>query len=399
MSFGQRFLEEWAFEPDLTYLNHGTVGATPRVVQRAQQAIREEMERQPSRFLLRDVGAHTSNTRTRPRALLREAADRVAAFLGARGDDLVFVDNVTTGVNAIVQSFPLEPGDDVLVSDLGYGGVTNAAKLAVRRAGATLTVAQVPRPITNAAMVADAIVNAAGPRTGLAIVDHIAAQTALILPVADIVARLRAKGVTVIVDGAHVPGSIALDITAIDADYYVGNLHKWMWTPISSGVLWAPPSRQAGLHCAITSWGLDGTFAEDFDTPGTRDASAHLAAPAAIDFMERLGVDAIRQWNHQLAWDAAQFLSAEWGVAFDPPESMVPTMATVRLPASLGQTQQDAQALRDRLLFEHRIEAPVMAMGGQLWVRVSAQIYNDMTDIERLGATVRRMAADPRACR
>jgi isopenicillin-N epimerase len=392
MQFGRQFLSEWALEPGLTYLNHGTVGATPRVVQRAQQAIREEMERQPSRFLLRDLGAHTSNTRTRPRPYLREAADRVAGFLGATGDDLVFVDNITMGANAVLQSFPLEPGDEILVSDLGYGGVTNAATLAARRARATLTTAVVPRPITNAAMVTEAFESAVGPRTRIAIVDHVAAQTALILPVADIIARLRARGVAVIVDGAHVPGAIALDIESIGADYYIANLHKWMWTPISSGILWAPPARQAGLHCAITSWGLDGSFAEEFDTPGTRDSSAHLAAPAAIDLMERLGVDAIRSWNHRLAWDAAQYLTSAWGTTFDPPETMVPTMVTVRLPEALGSTQAEAQALRDRLLFEHRIEAPIHDASGQLWVRVSAQIYNDMSDIEQLASTILGLA-------
>ena len=127
MSFGRQWLREWSFEPDLIYLNHGTVGATPRVVQRAQQAIREEMERQPSRFLLRDVGALTANTRTRPRPWLREAADRVATFLGARGDDLVFVDNVTTGVNAILQSWPLERGTHQVRARDARGRVAEAS--------------------------------------------------------------------------------------------------------------------------------------------------------------------------------------------------------------------------------------------------------------------------------
>jgi isopenicillin-N epimerase len=391
MTFGRPFLSEWSFEPDLIYLNHGTVGATPRVVQRAQQAIREEMERQPSRFLLRDVGAHTSNTRTRPRPWLRDAADRVAPFLGAKGDDLVFVDNVTTGANAILQSWPLERGDEVLVSDLAYGGVVNATKYAAGRAGATVRTAVVPRPITNAAMVAEAFEAAVTDETRLAIVDHIAASTALILPVADIVRRLRARGVVVIVDGAHVPGAIPLDIESIGADYYIANLHKWMWTPISSGILWAVPARQVSLHCPMASWGFEGSFHEKFDTPGTRDASTHLAAPAALDFMESLGVEAVQAYNHRLAWDAARHLTAQWGTTFDPPESMVPTMATVRLPERLGSTTADATEIRDRLLFEHRIEAPVHALGGALWLRVSAQIYNDMSDIERLGSTIVRL--------
>jgi isopenicillin-N epimerase len=390
--FGRAFLSEWGFEADLTYLNHGTVGATPRVVLRAQQAIREEMERQPSRFVLRDLGAHTSLSRTRPRAHLREAADRVARFLGARGDDLVFVDNVTTGANAVVQSFPLEPGDEILVSDLGYGGVTNAALYGARRAGATVKTVVMPYPIASAEPTIEAFDAAVGPRTRLAIVDHVAAQAALVLPIAAIVARLKARGVAVLVDGAHVPGAIGLDIEAIGADYYIANLHKWLWAPMSSGILWAAPARQAGLQSPIASWGLDAGFHQSFDTPGTRDATAHLSAPAAIDFMESLGVEAVQTWNHQLAWQAAHQLAGLWGTRFDPPETMVSTMATVRLPEALGATAAEARALRDRLLFEHRIEVPVHAAHGALWTRVSAQIYNDTSDIERLGSTVTAIA-------
>jgi isopenicillin-N epimerase len=392
MQFGRRFLSEWMFEDGLIYLNHGTVGATPRMVMAAQQAIREDMARQPSRFVLRDLGAHTSMTRTRPRPYLREAADRVGAFLGARGDDLVFVDNVTTGVNAVAQAFPLAPGDEILVSELGYGGVTNAAIHAARRAGATVNTAVMPYPITGPDMVADAFEAAVGSRTKLAIVDHVTAQTALLLPIAEIVRRLQARGVAVLVDGAHVPGAIPLDIESIGADYYVGNLHKWMWTPISSGILWASPERQATLRAPIASWGFDGTFQEAFDTPGTRDASAHLAAPAAIDLMEQWGVEPIQRYNHRLAWTAAQHLSEAWRQPFDPPESMVATMVTVRLPASLGSTMAEAREVRDRLLFDHHIEAPVHAMKEQLWLRVSAQVYNDMSDIERLAEAVAALA-------
>jgi isopenicillin-N epimerase len=390
--FGRAYRREWGFEDGLTYLNHGTVGATPRVVREVERAIREEMDRQPSRFVLRDLGAHTSLTRTRPRARLRDAADRVARFLGANGDDLVFVDNVTTGANAVVQSFPLEPGDEILVSDLGYGGVTNAAIHGARRAGATVKTVAMPHPIVSDAPIVDAFEHAVGPRTRLAIVDHIAAQTALILPVAAIAARLKARGVAVLVDGAHAPGSIPLAIVSVGADYYVGNLHKWLWTPMGSGILWAAPERQAGLQSPIASWGLDAGFHESFDTPGTRDAAAHLAAPAAIDFMERLGVAAVQAWNHGLAWRGAQFLADAWGTTFDPPEAMVPTMATIRLPEALGSTAAEALALRDRLLFEHRIEVPVHAARGRLWTRISAQIYNDMEDIEQLGAVVTAIA-------
>ncbi len=393
MPFGRAFLAEFPLDPSVTYLNHGTVGVTPRRVAAAQQAIRDEIERQPSRFLLRELTAAATSVgmpRTdTPR--LRVAADAVASFLGARGDDLVFVDNATTGANAVLRSFPFEPGDEVLVTDLGYGGITNAARFAAREQGATLRTVTMPWPFRGESL-ADAIVEAVGVRTRLAIIDHITAESALVLPVAAIVARLQARGVAVMVDGAHAPGSIPVDIAALGADWYVGNLHKWMWVPRSSGILWAKPERQALLQPPVVSWGLDEGFATTFDLPGTRDPSPHLTAPAAIALLHEWGVEAIGRYNHGLAWQAAQYVSQRWDTPFETPEALIGTMVTVTLPASLGSTREDAARLRDALLFEDGIEIPVHAYRDGLRARISAQVYNDMDDIERLAAAIARRA-------
>ncbi|BCS34078.1 isopenicillin-N epimerase [Luteitalea sp. TBR-22] len=393
-AFGRAFLSEFPLDPSITYLNHGTVGVTPSRVLAAQQAIRDEIERQPSRFLLRELHAPATSVgcprEETPR--LRVAAGQVGAFLGAQADDLVFVDNITTGANAVLRSFPFEPGDELLITDLGYGGIAAVARFATREKGAHVTTATMPWPFTPEG-IADAIVEAAGPRTRLAVVDHIAADSALVLPVADIVARLHDKGVAVMVDGAHAPGAIAVDIAAIGADWYVANLHKWMWVPRSSGILWAAPERQASLHPAVISWGLDLGFTTTFDLPGTRDPSAHLAAPAAIALFEELGTEAVRAYNHDLAWQAAHHVSERWGTAFTTPESMIGTMATVTLPASLGTTRDDALRLRDALLLEDGIEIPVHAYRGQLRARISAQVYNDMDDMERLADAILKRAA------
>src|SRR6187401_3213774 len=206
MPFGRAFLDEFPLDPAVTYLNHGTVGVTPRRVLEAQQLIRDQIERQPSRFLLRELTAPATSVGL-PRAempRLRVAAHAVAAFLGAAGDDLVFVDNITTGANAVLRSFPFAPGDEVLVTDLGYGGVTKAAQFAAREKGATVRTVTMPWPASPEAF-ADAIVEAVGPRTRLAVVDHISAESALVMPLADIAQRLRAKGVAVMADGAHAP--------------------------------------------------------------------------------------------------------------------------------------------------------------------------------------------------
>ena len=382
---------EWPLEPRVTYLNHGTVGVTPNRILAAQQAIRDEIERRPSDYLLREL---TSIVVGRPRPdkpRMRQAADAVAEFLGARGDDLVFVDNATTGANAVLRSFPLEPGEEILVTDLGYGGVTQAAAFAARERRGVLRTAVTPYPVRSSAELVDAVVSAIGPKTRLAVIDHITSQSALILPVAEIARQCHARGVAVLADGAHAPGAISFDIPSLGVDWYVANLHKWMWTPRSSGILWAPPERQKDLHPAVISWGLDQGFTAEFDLPGTRDPSAHLAAPAAIAMMRELGVADVQRYNHALVWAGARRLAERWNVQLETPESLVGTMATVVLPESVGRTVDESLDVRDRLLFEHGIEVQLHSFRDRLHARISAQIYNTMDDIERLAEAVLRM--------
>ncbi len=389
MTFGKSMLAEWPLEPGVTYLNHGTVGVTPNRVMAAQREIRDAIERQPSRFMLRELTATSFGRPRNETPRLRAAANVIAAFLGANGDDLVFVDNATTAANAILRSFPFDAGDEVLVTDLGYGGVTRAAIFATRERGATVRTVTMPHPFRAESLV-DAYAAAVGPKTRLAIVDHTTAESGLVFPLRETAARLRAQGVAVLGDGAHAPGSIPVDITSLGVDWYVANLHKWCWTPRSSGILWAPPERQAGLHPTVISWGLDQGFTAEFDMLGTRDPSAHLAAPAALALMLEWGVEAIQRYNHDLAWSGARRLAERWQTSFDVPEALVGTMATVPLPAAMGSTRDEALTLRDGLLFEDQIEVQMHAYRDQIWARISAQIYNDLTDIDRLGAAVAR---------
>ncbi len=390
--YGHRMLREFPLDPAITYLNHGTVGVTPKRALAVQQAIRDEIERQPSRYLLRELTAVRVGGEREEPPRLRQAARAVAEFLGAQGDDLVFVDNATTGAMAVLRSFALAPGDEILVTDLGYGGVTNGARYVARERGAVLRAVRMPFPEVTAEGALEAIAAALGPKTRLALIDHISSETALVLPIHEIAALCRAHGVALLVDGAHAPAAIPLDIPAIGADWYVGNLHKWAFTPRSSGILWAPRERQRGLYPAVISWGLDQGFTTEFDLPGTRDPSPHLAAPAALGLWREWGGEAVMAWNHELAWSAALRLAERWGVAFSTPKAMLGPMATLALPQSLGSTEEDAARLRDALLYEERIEAQVHAGRGRLWVRIAAQIYNEMEDYERLGAAVTRRA-------
>lgn len=384
-------LEHWLLDPEITYLNHGTVGAPPRRVLLKQQALRDEMERQPSRFVLRELNAELPMP-WRHESRLREAIGHVAPFVGARPDDLVFVPNVTTGVNAVLRSVPLAPGDEVVISELAYGGVALAAQAVARDRGAILRTIEMPAPLRDAGDVVDAFVRAITPRTTLVIVDHITAQSALVLPVATIAAECHARGVPVLVDGAHAPGSIAVDIPATGADWYSGNLHKWAHAPRSCGILWAKPEHQGTLRHPIVSWGSGRGFHAEFEHTATIDPTSYLAAPEGIALLREWDFDAVLGYIHGLAVEAGAALAAQWGTTLDAASDMIGSMVTVPLPEEAGSTADEAARLRLALLVEDHIEVPVHAWRGRLWTRVSCQVYNDRSDVDRLAeAVVRRV--------
>ena len=387
--FGHRMRAEWALDLDILYLNHGTVGATPRRVLARQQAIRDEMEKQPASFLLRECSGLVGASRTAP-TLVRLAAAEVADFCGCDGEDLVFVDNATAGVNAVLQSLELCEGDEILVTDHTYGAVTKAAAFFAGRAGARVVTATVPYPRFDRDQVLRSVSQTLSSRTRLAILDHVSSESALVMPLAELAGICHARGVPVLGDGAHAPGAIALDLRSLGVDWYTANLHKWAWAPRSCGILWAARERQPSLHPVVISWGLGQGYTHEFDWVGTRDPSPLLAAPEGIAFMRDLGVEAVQRWNHDLAWQGAQLLCHAWGTGHGIDERCTGTMATVPLPQQLGSSRADAARLRDALLDEEAIEVQVHAWGGQLWVRVSAQIYNEISDFERLAAAVTR---------
>jgi isopenicillin-N epimerase len=389
-------LAEWTLDPGVLYLNHGTVGATPRRVLARQQAIRDEMERQPARFLLRECSGLLGTPRSSP-SRMRLAAAEVAAFCRCDDDDLVFVDNATAGVNAVLQSLDLHEGDEILLTDHTYGAVVKAADFFARRAGARVTTVTVPYPRFDGARLLDAVSNAVTPRTRLAILDHVSSESALVMPLAALAAACHERGVPVLADGAHAPGAIELDVRSLGVDWYTANLHKWAWAPRGCGILWASRERQSALHPVVISWGLGQGFTQEFDWVGTRDPSPWLAAPEGIAFMEELGTEAVRRWNHDLAWEAGRLLGEHWGTRLEVGRASVGTMVTAPLPPEMGATSEDAARLRDALLYEESIEVQMHAWGGRLWVRVSAQIYNEISDFERLAAAVtKRRPGGPR---
>jgi len=382
-------LQHWMLEPECTYLNHGTVGATPRRVLQKQQVLRDEMERQPSRFVLRELGGYMPMP-WRSASRLREASDQVAAFVGARPDDLVFVPNVTTGMNAVLQSLELTAGDEIVLTDLAYGAVVYAAKAVCERSGASVRTVCTEHPVVDPDHIVKAIVAALTPRTRLVVVEHVAPQTSTVLPVAKIASACRARGVPVLVDGAHAPGSRAVDVPSLGVDWYSANLHKWAHAPRGCGFLWASADRQSILHFPVVYWGHNRGFREEFEHTATTDPTSFLAAPEGIAVLREWDFDACVSYMHALAWEAGHLLADRWGTTFGMPRELVGAMATVPLPQHLGTSDEDATRLRLSILLEDRIEVHMFAWRGRVWARVSAQIYNDRADIERLADAVAR---------
>ena len=351
------------------------------------------MEAEPVQFLWR-----------RYEERLEPARAALAGFVGARARDLVFVPNATTGVNAVARSLPLRRGDEVLTTNLDYNACRNALVEVVRRAGATLRIAGVPFPLKSADAAVDAVMSAVTPRTRLAMLDHITSDTALVLPVARIIRELEACGVDTLVDGAHAPGMLTLDLQKLRPAYYTGNLHKWVCAPKGAAFLWAREDKQAGLQPPVISHGNNrpragfSAFQDRFDWVGTMDPTAWFCVGPAIRWMGRLlpgGWRELRQRNHVLAVEARHRLCQTLQVAPPCPESMLGSLATIPLPArfqGLARSGKiDAEQLR--LYDEFGIEVPFNRVGEAdlRCFRVSAQIYNTLAEYEYLAAALQSL--------
>ncbi len=369
--FGAAVRGMWGLEEGMAFLNHGSFGACPRPVLEAQRRYQDALEAQPVAFQLAAP------------ALQREALVHIAPLVGASPEDLVFVTNATEGVNAIVRSLDLGPGDRILTTDWGYDAVSNTLRYVARRTGATLDAARIAFPVGPAGVdLGDLAARLPGAK--VLVVDHIASKPGVVLPVAEIVALARAAGVPVLVDGAHAPGQIAVDLDGLGADWWVGNLHKWAFAPKGCAVLWARRDRQAALHPTVISHGLDQGFHEEFGWTGTRDPSAWLAGRDGVAFLEGLGREAVWDYQRALRRRAAARLSEAWGVAPAAPEHCLGAMVTLPAPGDHPGTEEAGIALRRALWERHRVEVPFFAFAGRLWIRVSAQVYVDDDDIERL---------------
>jgi isopenicillin-N epimerase len=377
IEFGTPARREFSLEPGIAFLNHGSFGAAPRVVLEAAEQWRRRVEANPDLFL-REIlpGA------------LREAAAQLGQFLRARADDVVFVDNATAGMNAVLRSLDLRAHDEILATTHTYGAVRQAIRYVCDRTGARLVEADVSLPITGASSLVTAIEACLTDRTRLAVLDHVSSPTGLVFPVAELTAFARARGAQVLIDGAHAPGQLELDVPALGADWYVGNCHKWLFAPRGCGFLWSRDEAKRQLHPLAISHDYGQGFTAEFDWTGTRDFSAWLAVVDALRFFDGLGAARVRTYNHDLVVTAASRIAELWQTPLDAPAAMHGSMIAIRLPPRLQNygppTRETARRLQSELLAKHRIVVAIMALGDALWARISGQVYNTPEDYAKL---------------
>lgn len=384
--------ELWPLDPAVTFLNHGSFGSCPHVVLAHQQALRERMERQPVQFFVRDL-----------EPLLDEARAGLAAFVGAQAEDLVFVPNATTGVNSVLRSLSFQPGDELLVTNHEYNACRNTLDFVASRAGATVVVAPVPFPLGSTEEVLAAVIERVTPRTRLALLDHVTSQTGLVLPIARLVSELQARGVDVLVDGAHAPGMVPLKLDELGAACYTGNCHKWLCAPKGAGFLHVRRDRQERVRPTVISHGANSPrtdrsrFQIEFGWTGTLDPTAWLVVPKAIEFMKDLlpgGWPTVRRRNRELALAARKVLGAALGIPSPCPDEMIGSLAAFPLPDASSseppKTPLYLDPLQETLLERGGIEVPVIPWPAppKRLLRVSAQLYNSLPQYERLAAVL-----------
>lgn len=378
----------WPLREGLCFLNHGSFGSPLREVLARQEAWRRWIEADPIEWLGRRI-----------RECLAASREQVASFVGADPAGLGFVTNATEAVNAVVRSIAWRRGDRIVTTDHVYHAVRQTLRRIADETGAELVEVAVPLPIRSPEEVLARLEEALSPRPRLVVIDHATSPTAVLLPIERIVRRCRELGIEILVDGAHGPGMLPLDLAALDADHYAANLHKWVGAPKGAGFLFSHARVRSRVHPLVTSHFLGEGFVREFDWQGTRDATPWIVAADAIEAGRRWGWAAFRQHNHQLACWAHRMLTARWGVEplVPPGGSMLGSMASVSLPQRAVQGFGSPEALQAELRRRGSIEVPIVAWGGRWLVRVSAAPYNRPWQYEHLASCIEAIAAGGRS--
>ncbi len=369
---------QWPLDQGITYFNHGSFGPSPRPVLAARQAWQERLQTNPINFLNREM-----------EGALAAARQRLGQFVGCSDDDLVLVDNATFAMNIVAQSFPLATGDEVLLTDHEYGADVRIWQQRCEAVGARLVTARLPRPLASADEVVAALFACATPRTKLLVFSHVTSPTAVVLPAEAICRRARELGLAICIDGPHAIGMRPLNLATLDCDFYAASCHKWLSAPIGSGFLYVHPRAQTGIRSPVISWGKPfgqvKTWRDELVWLGTRDPSALLTIPAALDFFAAVGWEDFRAHGHALARLAREKISELTGLEPLVPDSVDWYGSMISLPMPTV----DGPALQRNLWEQHQIEIPLTQWQDRWWIRPSCHLYTRAADIERLVEALR----------
>ena len=372
----------WNLREDASLLNHGSYGAVPQVVQEAQEQLRAQLEAHPDAFMAR---IDPSGTERAPRAV----AAAVGRLVGARAEHLALVENATSGVQAVLNSLPLGQGDCILLTDHQYNAVRLAVEARCRETGATPQVVRLPLPLTHDAIV-ERVLDAAGAHVKLAVLDHITSGSALRFPIERIAPELRRRGIPVFIDGAHAVGQIPLNLEALAVDWYVSNLHKWAYAPRGSAFLYAAHGAASLTRPVVVSHYVGMGFPHSFDYTGTRDYTAWLAVPRALDFLEELGAARLHAHHAELVRTGSKALLDIGAGTIAPPVDDLAMRAFI-LPQSRPATDADAATVARELWEQARIQIRCVRHGPALLLRFSAQAYVAADELTALAAALDRL--------
>jgi len=377
----------FALDPEVAFLNHGSFGAIPRVVLAAQRVWAERIEAQPVAFLWDELEAE-----------LLQVAEVVARFVGAAPGNLALIENTSAGIATLLRDRPWRPSDIILTLDHGYPGVAQTVRHQVERHELRWERARLPFPCEGPEAVIAAVHNALRIEPTVVVLDHITSPSGLVLPIAEFVALSRQAGALVFVDGAHAPGQVPLDVPAIGADAYVGNLHKWAFAPRGSAFLWVAPERPRPAPLVPSHGFVSEHLHDRFHWPGTRDFTAWLATPVGLALHRAWGGPALMKDNADRLERGVQALAEAWSVALPTPASLRAALGVVPLPSPLRDrvtTDDQARALSRRLWADHQIEVPILRVGDRPYARLSAQVYVRDSDIDRLAHAIIEVAREP----
>nr|WP_269751175.1 aminotransferase class V-fold PLP-dependent enzyme [Acuticoccus mangrovi] len=363
-------------------MNHGAYGLTPLEVMKAQRNWRQRIERQPARFYANELPD-----------LIRKAIAPLARLVGADPERTVLLENTTAGLNAVLRSLSFAPGERVVTTSHVYDSAREIVRYRGLRTGVELVEVPVPMPLTDHAEILEPLVAELTPRTRLVIIDHVTSPSALIMPVAEIVAACRERGIPVLVDGAHAPGMLDLDVTAIGAHWYVGNAHKWLSSAKGAAFLVAAPDAPP-IHPAVISHAYGQGLVAEFGKIGTRDPSAWLSLPKAVAVHEQLGGAKMRARNRAVANEAGTALAAALGTSLAGGDGLHAAMVTIRLPDAGPATPARAAAIRDALWELHQTEVAVKALGEALLLRISVHAYNAAEEVTGLAEPLTAILAE-----